>query len=161
MIELWKSIEGWENRYEVSNLGNVRNSKTKTLKIANSSNSGYLRLNFYNGSNIKRFSVHRLVAEAFIPNSENKLDVNHKDGNKQNNHVDNLEWVTRSENLKHAYKHELRKPSTQKLSLDDVKYIKLNPDNLTRKELAERFNVTYWCICDIYQGKSFKDVNCE
>ena len=109
MIELWKSIEGWENRYEVSNLGNVRNSKTKTLKIANSSNSGYLRLNFYNGSNIKRFSVHRLVAEAFIDNPNNLPQVNHKDENKSNNHVDNLEWCTNEYNSNYGKRNEKTK----------------------------------------------------
>jgi len=118
-MELWHPCAGYETHYEVSNLGNVRSiermvaheegglkrNPAKQLKAGKGKN-GYLTVSFSVDSIKSNHSVHRLVARAFIPNESNKPQVNHKDGNKHNNHIDNLEWVTRSENMKHAY-HEL------------------------------------------------------
>ena len=72
---------------------------------------GYLRVVLMKDSKYKHFSVHRIVAQLFIPNPENKPEVNHKDGNKQNNFVENLEWVTSKENIIHSYKTGLNKGS--------------------------------------------------
>lgn len=156
MAEVWKNICGFEN-YQVSNFGRIKNKAGK-MKIIQTTKNGYSQVLLWVGHKAKAFYVHRLVAETFITNSENKLDVNHIDGNKQNNCVENLEWCTRSENLQHAYKNNLRVASNQKLSLEQVKQIKLNQDKLSRKQLAEKFNVSYWTICDIFQNKSFKGV---
>lgn len=87
------------DRYEVSNTGLCRRSDTKRMLGCHAYSNGY---RFYHMNN-KGHLAHRVVAKAFIPNPENKRCVNHKDGNKNNNHVDNLEWVTYSENHKHAY----------------------------------------------------------
>ena len=114
MSEVWKPIEGWEGRYEVSNMGKVRSlnyhmtGKTKELSPI-TSGKGYLMIGLCRDCKMKWAKVHRLVASAFLPNPENKPQVNHKNGVKTDNRADNLEWVTDSENLRHAYNMGLKK----------------------------------------------------
>jgi hypothetical protein len=97
--EEWLHVNGYEN-YEVSNKGNVKNKKTgRKLRPAN--RGGYLIVGLCKNSKVKGFPVHRLVASAFIPNPENKPQVNHKDKNRSNNNLENLEWTTALENNIH------------------------------------------------------------
>lgn len=102
--EIWRDVVWYERRYQVSNLGNIRSVRRKfKLLRFQKSNSGYLRVALFNGEDYQIISVHRIVAQVFIPNPENKPCVNHKNGIKTDNRVENLEWCTYSENLKHAY----------------------------------------------------------
>lgn len=114
MQEIWKDIAGYENLYQVSNLGNVislfRTNKPKTLKPT-PSNCGYYKVQLYKNGHPQMFYVHRLVAEAFIPNPNKKSQVNHIDGIKSNNCLTNLEWVSPSENQKHSISLGLRSSS--------------------------------------------------
>lgn len=108
-METWKDIEEYEGYYQVSNFGNIKNIKTNYVIKLNDINSvGYYRVTLYNPIK-KRFFVHRLVAYHFCDGYKEDLIVNHKDGNKQNNNANNLEWVTRSENDLHAFNNGLRK----------------------------------------------------
>ena len=93
---LWKPIKDYEH-YQVSDCGDVMNSKGKILKFQKNKN-GYLQISLWANSKRKTFNVHRLVAETFIPNSENKPQVDHIDNNTINNNISNLRWVTSSEN---------------------------------------------------------------
>ena len=96
---MWKTIEK-EPEYEVSIFGEVRNKTTKHVKSLRTSNKGYVRVTLY-PSGIT-YSIHRLVAEAFIPKIDGLNCVNHKDGRKSNNKVENLEWCTPKQNTRHA-----------------------------------------------------------
>ncbi len=146
---LVKKIENFQE-YVINNLGEVRKDK----KIINPSILGsgyyYIRLR----KNLKRVS--RLVAESFIPNPLNKPQVNHIDGNKLNNNASNLEWVTRSENMKHAYNNGLCKAGGEnsrnhKLNWDKVNFIRKS--KLKNIELANKFNVSQSIISEIKHNK--------
>jgi len=120
-MEIWKPIEGFEGRYEVSNLGNVRSldmivnngykdylKRGRVLVKTISGYGKYHKVHLCDGiSGFKQMRVHRLVANAFIPNPENKETVNHINGDKQDNRVENLEWATQAENNRHAHDNNL------------------------------------------------------
>lgn len=99
-MEVWKNIKGFEH-YQVSRNGRIKSLRLGRMLKPSINHGGYLYVRL-NGSRHKK--VHRIVAEAFIPNPYLKPTVNHRDGNKQNNSVENLEWATYSENLFHAHK---------------------------------------------------------
>lgn len=161
-MEEWKPVKGYEGLYEVSNFGRIkalyktvnqgkchRSWNEHCLKYA-VDGSGYFRTNLSkNGSN-KTVKVHRIVAEAFIENPLNKNTVNHKDGNKQNNCVENLEWATQSENMKHACQTKLKLLNGEnnpaaKLSYEDVCFIRENyipyDPIFGAVALAKKFNI--------------------
>lgn len=99
MEEIWRSVDGYEGLYEVSNFGHVRSLfRYKRILKPMISSTGYQRVDLFKNKQRKQFSVHRLVATAFVNNDDNKPFVNHKDENKLNNRADNLEWVTHQEN---------------------------------------------------------------
>lgn len=107
--EVWKPILGYEGLYEISNHGNVRSYKNgkwgiraEPRAIFGQKGKHYKTVPLCRDGSKKTRPIHRLVAEAFLPNPENLSDVNHKDGNKDNNQVDNLEWCTHAENMRHA-----------------------------------------------------------
>ena len=122
MGEIWKDIPEYEGLYQVSNLGNVKSLNRYVKTCGNATrfveekiltptidNTGYYVVSLWKNNLHTRPHIHRLVIEAFVPNLENKPQVNHIDGNKLNNCVDNLEWCTASENGIHAYKTGLNK----------------------------------------------------
>lgn len=120
MKEVWRDAPGYEGLYQVSNLGRIKslqNGKAKILRLLKNS-KGYLRVCLSN-ENRKYIRVHRLIAFAFIPNPENKPQINHKNGIKTDNRIENLEWITCSDNHKHAFKiglktnNHLKKPVIQ------------------------------------------------
>lgn len=146
--------------YEVSNLGKVRNSKTGRELKQFVGKDGYMRTQIAG----KTFVVHRLVAYVFIRNTTGKDFVNHIDGNKANNCASNLEWCTRSENMKHAYAHGLKsssgmKNSRSKLTNEDVAYIRSNyiarDKEFGAKALGKRFGVAHQTISAVVHGQNW------
>lgn len=169
MEEIWKPVIGFEQWYEVSNLGRVKSldrvyghnlsssgqlRKSKLLKLAMESN-GYLQVKL-NIPSQKAFLAHRIVAQAFVPNPDNKSFVNHINGIKHDNRADNLEWVTKSENAIHSFKIGLQcnkgeKHPSHKLTNTQVKRIRKSKKS--SRILADQYSVSKTTIKDI---KNFK-----
>jgi hypothetical protein len=163
MKEIWKNVVGFED-YQVSSLGNVRNKRGRILKLT-VADMGYYVIGIAvysissNGHETrKRLFVHRLVAEAFLVNPKNKRVVNHKDGNKLNNSVENLEWATDKENYIHALEKGLIK-TEHKLTYEQAQEIKslcIKGDSLLGiKSLSRKFNVSPTVIQGIVNKKTY------
>ncbi len=146
--------------YDVTPEGQVINTTTNyVLKPKhNSSQYCYVRMKG------KNYYIHRLVASKYIPNPENKPQVNHKDGNKDNNHVDNLEWTTAKENKTHAVDHNLVASGTQivhsRLTEDDVRFIRANAKKTMKiKDLAAKYHVSLKTIGDIVNYRTWNHIS--
>lgn len=166
--EIWKDVRGFEDYYEISSKGNVR-SKSRVVVTKKGVNrkldskirvpvktKGYYSITFSKNHKWSKFQIHRLVAKAFIPNPENKPCVNHINGNKLDNKVENLEWCTYKENEKHSYEKLGKVSPNKKLTYKDYNSIKLevNKVDSNKKEIAKKFNISlthlYRIINDFY-----------
>ena len=154
--------------YLVSDEGDIKHKQTGKIRKQKLNKDNYLEINLSMGSrhNIVHRQVHRLVAEAFIPNPENKPQVNHKDGDKTNNNVSNLEWVTPSENQLHARKSGLKPDDTgtnspnSNLTANQIQYCRTmyKPRDKTYGciALAKRFNVSKSTMSYILNNITYK-----
>lgn len=152
MKEIWKDIDEFNGVYKISNVGNIVSFKKNVPKVLNPKplKNGYKLVHLtYAGVN-KKYSIHRLVAITFIPNLENKPCINHKNGIKTDNRVENLEWCTSSENTKHAYFNQLMKTKISRLQINEIK----KSYNRNQKELAKKYNVNQSQISRILNNKS-------
>ena len=152
-VEVWKDVVGYEQRYQVSNLGRVYSKITKKILKQNLHTNGYFtiatKIGGRNGKDVC-FKVHRLVATAFLPNIENKPLVNHIDGVKTNNNVNNLEWCTAKENTDHAIRTGLldysKRSVVKVLNEDQISFIKEKYKPFCRefgsRSLAKMFGVS-------------------
>ena len=165
--EIWKEHPYFNGMVQFSNLGRIKSFyRFKEGKILNNRDIdcyGYARVVI----NHKKYKFHRYIAELFVPNPENKPEINHKDGNKLNNRADNLEWTTRSENQKHAYKLGLQKPSEKQKQavskwnkenrIKKVYQYNTNGELIaiynSQKEASEKLNVKTSTISRILHGQ--------
>lgn len=166
IFETWKPIKGYENLYWISDKGRVK-SKRKILK-QRINHKGYFDISLSKNSKKQMFIVHRLVAIHFIKGYKNRLQVNHKDGNKKNNNSNNLEWATCKENIQHAIKNNLRAKNYQgskvyNSAFNNKQIIKirtllnkgLTPTEIYKKmKLKCSFHPT-WRVC---KGLTYKDI---
>ena len=161
MKEIWKDIQGFEG-YQVSNIGRVKRKFYKRWIELNKSyasfpehfikpyndKDGYLKVRLHENGKSKAFFIHRLISIAFIPNPENKPQVNHKDGIKDNNIVYNLEWVTASEQRQHAYDTGLQsaqgeKNGQSKLTREQVGEIRIMYSyGYTQQNIADKYDIS-------------------
>ena len=152
MYEIWKDVVGYEGLYEISSIGNVRNRKTKKVLKPNNTD-GYNQVGLYKNGKKKYYMIHRLVGFAFIPNPDGKPLVNHKDSNRKNNVLTNLEWVTHQENSDHA--NEKGRTKYRYLSqqeVDEIRRLQKEERKLYR-QLAKMFGVSETTIFHICERK--------
>lgn len=163
MTEIWKSLDGIVEKgtnYEVSNLGRVRHSrKGNMLSITKSQR--YAQVGLCEGGKLKKYLVHRLVALAFLPNPDNKPQVNHLDGNKLNNELSNLEWTTVSENIIHAIDTGLNPVNTLITAEDVIKIKTAAVNGMSQREIVYNFDYTADTINDVLKGKRWKHVEVD
>ena len=167
--EIWKDIEGYEGLYQVSNLGRVKsldryveyigtNQTHKKMKMKQFKKGKILKPvvhknGYFFVTTIKHKSIHRLVAETFLLNPDNLPQVNHIDGNKQNNCVNNLEYCTQSENMQHAYKNKLVKHFSKKVNQYDLDGNFIKKWNSIREA---QYKLKLYHISDCCYGKRSK-----
>jgi hypothetical protein len=163
MKEIWKDIPGYKGKYQASNIGRIRNIQKGNIVMGGINKQGY-RNTFLVGldGKIKNCRCHRLIASAFIPNPKNKPYINHIDGNKLNNNVDNLEWCTPAENDRHAAKLGL-KPHGEgshfaKLTSEEVEAIKRIGDMLPSRKVAKMFGISKTNVLDIRKERIWKSL---
>jgi len=165
--EIWKDIPEYEGLYQASSLGNIRsidriiydknlkrsrNFKGKILK-QNIRNDGYLFVNLSKNGINKVVKIHRIIAKTFIKNSNNYKCINHINGNKQDNNINNLEWCTYSHNIKEAYKLGLKKPISIKGGKNKCSKI------VNQYDLDNNFIKKWYCIKDASKKLKIKDSN--
>ena len=173
-METWRPVVDFEEYYEVSDRGRVR-SLDRTLRDGrvkigrvlkpNRLKDGYEQVSLCVDGRVNFMKVHRLVAMAFIQNEENKTDVNHRNGIKHDNRLENLEWVTKSENMKHAYtflKIPPNRPWLGKKSirrkLTDEQIRAIRSDKRTRTDIAKDYGVVMQTISNIKLGYYYKEI---
>ena len=167
--EFWRDIDGYEGLYKVSNYGRIVSLfYNKTLLRKTTVNKyGYERIILTKAGERRTFSVHILVARAFVPNPDDKPEVNHIDGDKLNNHVNNLVWATKCENQQHAWRIGLKKSlhgttnPKSKLTAEQVRYIRKNyiprHSEFGGRALAKKFGVHATTIHEVITRKGYKD----
>ena len=172
--ELWRLVPSLNNKYEVSFDGQIRNAKTKYILHQYTNKHGYCTLQVKPTPDEKKnIRMHQIVAEVFIGPCPDRHVVNHKDGNKQNNHFENLEYVTPSQNNQHALDTGLRHPANMKkysprgkehynATIDEdmvCKILKMRDETgFGCRKIANRFNISRGVVGGILTGKTWKDV---
>lgn len=163
--EIWKDIPNYEGMYQVSNLGRVkslnykRTGKERVLK-EKLNKKGYFNVNLYKDGKQKNHKIHRLVMLAFIGDSD--LHVNHKNGIKTDNQLENLEYCTHYENMKHAYDMELLVKGEQngqaKITRADAERIKYGHQDMTQRAIAEIYGIHHSHVHRIRSGKKWAHI---
>ncbi len=162
MIKIMKPIKDYEGLYSITEYGEIWSNHRNIYRKHNIIQTGYHQVRLCKNGIIKSYYIAKLVAKAFIPNPENKTQVNHIDGNKDNNHASNLEWMTPRENVQHAVKLGLlnnkgENHGSSKLNRRQVLEIRkrYKEENITQKSLADEYEVSLMNINKIINYKTW------
>lgn len=136
-MEVWKDIKGYEGLYQVSNLGRIKSIRRNIIMKVRKDKYGYYQLGLTKNKEQKTFKAHRLVAETFIPNHNNLPEINHKDEDKTNNRVENLEWCTNKYNMNYGTRRERAIDKCKK----KVQCVTTGEEFNSIKEAAEKYNI--------------------
>lgn len=150
-MEIWKEINDFS--YEISSYGRVRHKVTKRIRKLEVHDAKYLRVKLHK----KNLKVHRLVGLYFISNPENKPEINHKDGNKHNNHVDNLEWVTPEENVRHALERGLIQRSLTEQEILKI-YEECWVNQKRMRDIVDEYEISEMIVQNIKFKRNYKDI---
>ena len=156
--EEWKPLLGFEGRYDISNLGRIKNIKSNRIVKSQISPQGYLCCSLRRIGETKTCTIriNRAIAQAFIPNPYNYPVVNHKDGNKLNNSIENLEWCTYKHNIQHSFALGLQTPNGCKLIKDDYAMIHaMRRSGYRYREIVAAFNLDKQTIYEALKRKSY------
>lgn len=156
-MQIWKDIEGYKGHYQISNYGNVRSLKKDAFLMKGGYLKGYKIISLWKNGTGKMFRVHRLVEAAFIPNPDNKPCIDHIDGDRANNHADNLRWVTVKENqnnpiTKSKWIGKKAKPHHEK-AVEQIKNGIVVNVFVSIQEAARKGNFSATAICKVCKGK--------
>lgn len=156
-MEIWKDIEGYNGVYKINNKGIVKSlkfNKEKILKPLNH-NQGYFYVHLHKDSKKYKLMIHRLVSISFIPNPENKPQVNHINGIKTDNRVENLEWNTAKENMNHGFDNKLivtcKGVESGRSKLTESQVLEIRGSKLSNRKLAENYNIGKTAVGNIKQ----------
>lgn len=164
VAEEWRWVVGHEGKFMVSNMGRIKSMKTN--QFIGGSPYKYKRVHFYDNGKSTYRSIHRIVCMAFIPNPENKPQINHKNGNTHDNRVENLEWCTASENIIHAFATGLIVPKRGARNfnskLQEHQYLEIK-EKIERgdkgSEIAREYGISPQTISDIKSGRKHRNLN--
>jgi len=154
--EIFKDIKGFEGLYQISNLGNVKSFKGKEPRLLKPRLNcmGYYHVTLSNSTSARDHNIHRLIGLHFIPNPQNKAEVNHIDGNRGNYNISNLEWMTHAENIKHGKHLKGIKSKFTDQDIVSIQYI-YKTRKFRLREVAEIFNCSISAIHIIGKGKKW------
>ena len=161
MDNLMKSIKGYEGLYSITKSGKIWSHRNNRYIKCSPTKGGYRKVSLCYKGGVTTKLVHRVVMESYKPTGNQDLDVNHIDGDKTNNSLSNLEWCSRSENIKHAFKLKLScnkgvNHSQSKLTEQDIRYIRVSPRS--NVELGKLYGVVHQTISNVRSGWSWRHV---
>ena len=167
MTERWKPVVGFEQIYMVSTLGRLQRIRTGRFLSGSPDHNGYIQVGLTRDHKRHPRTLHRLVLESFVGLRPQGHEANHKDGQKRNNRLSNLEWVTHLENCHHAFTNGLRKPYQgalgesnphAKLTRREVQHIRASSGRITQNRLAQQYGVSQSAISAIVQRLTWRQV---
>lgn len=160
---IWKDIIGFEGHYQINDIGQIYSLKSKKFLSTPINSSGYPVVSLWKNNKVKMFSLHRLMALHFIPNPENKPHINHKDSNRRNFYLNNLEWVSSKENVIHGVKfgHGVKGEKANKSKLTEKEVLKIRKDltkGISCYKIAKKYKLYISTICRIRDRITWKHI---